>query len=339
MTSKYKHLILSTLSTLNVTSISGETSNGTTTPYNWKPFDEAGAVISYILFVAIVIPNGYVIFTLHTKVRSRTRLHFFILHLAYADFLVGTFVVLSDAIHSSLYGAWYGGDVFCRIYRSVRVLLLIASNNLLIGMSVDRFIAIKWPMKFVRVGSKLDKALVIGAWVLSVIIAVFYLPFTKGNDIYCSNNFPKGVGKPFITILSIAVYILPTIVIVVCYSGICLVVWRKWKQSYKLTELNDRRDSGSGVLPKAKIKSIKMTLVICLAFFICWTPYFVIILLKIYRPHLLDPGWNMLLMLLYPLNSAANPVIFIMFSLDIFCKCKEGTVPSEELDTTQPTTV
>ena len=37
-------------------------------------------------------------------------------------------------------------------FRFLKVLFLCASNNLLIGMSLDRFIAIKWPMKFVRIG-------------------------------------------------------------------------------------------------------------------------------------------------------------------------------------------
>ena len=48
----------------------------------------------------------------------------------------------------------------------------------------------------------------------------------------------------------------------------------------------------------------------------------------------------MLLQFLYPLNSAANPVIFIVFNVDIFCKWRERTRQpvTEELET-QPTTV
>ena len=38
-------------------------------------------------------------------------------HSSFSDVLVGAFVVLGDAIHSTLYGEWYGGDAFCRIYR------------------------------------------------------------------------------------------------------------------------------------------------------------------------------------------------------------------------------
>ena len=48
------------------------------------------------------------------------------------------------------------------------------------------------------------------------------------------------IFQPYFTIVAVIVYILPTIVIVVCYSGICIVVWQKWKESFKLTELNSK---------------------------------------------------------------------------------------------------
>ena len=44
-------------------------------------------------------------------------------------------------------------------------------------------------------GSKLDKALVIGAWLISVLTTIFYLPFTKGSGKGCMNNFPKDMVK------------------------------------------------------------------------------------------------------------------------------------------------
>ena len=44
-------------------------------------------------------------------------------------------------------------------------------------------------------GSKLDKALVLGAWLISVVTTLFYLPFTKGSEKGCMNNFPKAMIK------------------------------------------------------------------------------------------------------------------------------------------------
>lgn len=60
--------------------------------------------------------------------------------------------MLGDAIESSLGYMWYAGDVGCRIYRFFIVFNMLASNNLLVGMSIDRYCAVAIPMKYVRVG-------------------------------------------------------------------------------------------------------------------------------------------------------------------------------------------
>jgi hypothetical protein len=69
-----------------------------------------------------------------------------------SDFLVGFCSVLGDGIHSAMHNEWYGGDFFCRLFRFISPLTLFASNYLLIGMSVDRFLAIKYPLNVVRIG-------------------------------------------------------------------------------------------------------------------------------------------------------------------------------------------
>ena len=48
---------------------------------------------------------------------------------------------------------------------------------------------------FFAAGSKLDKALVLGAWLISVATTIFYLPFTKGIERVCKNNFPEAMIK------------------------------------------------------------------------------------------------------------------------------------------------
>jgi len=60
---------------------------------------------------------------------------------------VGLVLVAGDGISFGIFhGAWHAGDFMCRLYRYLHFVIMIVSNNLLIGMSVDRFIAIKFPM-------------------------------------------------------------------------------------------------------------------------------------------------------------------------------------------------
>ena len=73
----------------------------------------------------------------------------------------------------------------------------------------------------------------------------------------------------------------------------------------------------SGLIPKAKVKTIKMTFVIISVFILCWSPYIVFDLLQVYN---LIPDTKTtqavatFIQSLAPLNSAANPLIYCLFS-------------------------
>lgn len=75
---------------------------------------------------------------------------------------------------------------------------------------------------------------------------------------------------------------------------------------------------GSGVIPKARIKTIKMTLVIVLAFILCWVPFCIINLCHVFGLLKNDTYVTTALMTLSQslahLNSAMNPIIFWLFS-------------------------
>ncbi|KAG5876294.1 hypothetical protein JTB14_032520 [Gonioctena quinquepunctata] len=81
-----------------------------------------------------------------------------------------------------------------------------------------------------------------------------------------------------------------------------------------------RRASSRGIIPRAKIKTVKMTFVIVFVFVICWSPYIIFDLLQVYG-HIPKTQTNIaiatLIQSLAPLNSAANPVIYCVFSTHI----------------------
>ncbi|XP_034231867.1 neuropeptide S receptor-like [Thrips palmi] len=81
-----------------------------------------------------------------------------------------------------------------------------------------------------------------------------------------------------------------------------------------------RRASSRGLIPRAKVKTVKMTLVIVFVFVLCWSPYFVLNLLQVYD-HIPRTQSNIavasFVQSLAPLNSAANPLIYCLFSTHI----------------------
>lgn len=75
---------------------------------------------------------------------------------------------------------------------------------------------------------------------------------------------------------------------------------------------------GSGVIPQARIKTIKMTLVIVAAFILCWAPFYIINLCSVFGLIKKETNFTMALKTLTQslahLNSAVNPIIFWLFS-------------------------
>lgn len=78
------------------------------------------------------------------------------------------------------------------------------------------------------------------------------------------------------------------------------------------------RQHGKGVIPKARIKTVKMTLVIVAAFILCWSPFCIINMLFVFDALKKDTSLKIALSTLTQslahLNSAVNPIIFWLFT-------------------------
>lgn len=87
-----------------------------------------------------------------------------------------------------------------------------------------------------------------------------------------------------------------------------------------IADLASRRASSRGIIPKAKVKTVKMTIVIVIVFVLCWSPYIVFDLLQVFG-QIPDTQTNIaiatFIQSLAPLNSAANPLIYCLFSTQV----------------------
>lgn len=82
-----------------------------------------------------------------------------------------------------------------------------------------------------------------------------------------------------------------------------------------------RRASSRGIIPRAKVKTVKMTFVIVIVFILCWSPYIIFDLLQVFG-RIPKTQTNIaiatFIQSLAPLNSAANPLIYCVFSSQVF---------------------
>jgi neuropeptide S receptor len=136
------------------------------------------------------------------------------------------------------------------------------------------------------------------------------------------------------SLVSIVLFIIPALIISLCYAIIVKTIWEKGtylgpkdrgRKGVKTTKSEDeeresRRASSRGIIPRAKVKTVKMTFVIVIVFIACWSPYIVFDLLQVFD-QIPKTQTNIavatFIQSLAPLNSAANPLIYCLFSAQV----------------------
>ncbi|KAL2749565.1 cardioacceleratory peptide receptor-like isoform X1 [Vespula maculifrons] len=126
----------------------------------------------------------------------------------------------------------------------------------------------------------------------------------------------------YMSLVSLTLFIAPTLIIGGCYMVIVATIWSQGSALRQGPTRDTRRASSRGLIPRAKIKTVKMTFVIVFVFILCWSPYIIFDLLQVYG-HVPKTQTNIavatFIQSLAPLNSAANPIIYCLFSTP-FCK-------------------
>lgn len=77
---------------------------------------------------------------------SCSAIYALILHLSVADILVTFFCIIGEALWSFTV-QWIAGDVACKLVKIFQMFALYLSTNVLVLIGIDRWVAVKFPMK------------------------------------------------------------------------------------------------------------------------------------------------------------------------------------------------
>ncbi|MBN3319007.1 AVT protein, partial [Atractosteus spatula] len=287
-----------------------------------------------ITFVVAVIGNLSVLLALYRTKKKMSRMHLFIKHLSLADLVVAFFQVLPQLCWEITF-RFSGPDSLCRIVKHLQVLGMFASTYMMVMMTVDRYIAICHPLKTLQQPTQRSYIMIIGTWICSLVLStpqyfIFSLSEIKnGSDVYdCWAHFIKPWGiKAYITWITVGIFLIPVVILVVCYGFICHSIWKniRYKTKKHVGETASKngliaRSSVSSVstISRAKLRTVKMTFVIVLAYVVCWAPFFIVQMWSVWDENFSwDESENTavtLSALLASLNSCCNPWIYMIFS-------------------------
>ncbi|MBN3299311.1 AVT protein, partial [Amia calva] len=297
-----------------------------------------------ITFLVAVIGNLSVFLALYKTKKKMSRMHLFIKHLSLADLVVAFFQVLPQLCWEVTF-RFYGPDFLCRIVKHLQVLGMFASTYMMVMMTLDRYIAICHPLKTLQQPTQRSYWMIISTWVCSLVLSTpQYFIFSlseihNGSGVYdCWGHFiqPWGV-KAYVTWMTLGIFLVPVVILMVCYGFICYSIWQNIK--YKTQKNAGETASKNGMMvpssvssirtiSRAKLRTVKMTFVIVLAYIVCWSPFFVVQMWSVWDENF---SWHesentavTLTALLASLNSCCNPWIYMIFSghlLQDFANC------------------
>ncbi|XP_008821577.1 vasopressin V1b receptor [Nannospalax galili] len=336
----------------------------------WLGRDEELAKLEIgILTTVLVLATGgnlAVLLTLGRQGRKHPRMHLFVLHLALTDLGVAIFQVLPQLLWDITY-RFQGSDLLCRAVKYLQVLSMFASTYMLLAMTLDRYLAVCHPLRSLQQPSQSTYPLIVAPWLLAAILSlpqvfIFSLrEVIQGSGVLdCWADFYFSWGpQAYITWTTMAIFVLPVVILTACYSLICHEIcknlkvktqavreeergWKTWnKSSLSSPTVATRglpsRVSSISTISRAKIRTVKMTFVIVLAYIACWAPFFSVQMWSVWdknAPN--EDSTNVaftISMLLGNLSSCCNPWIYMCFNRHLLPRslsrlaCFQGSQP------------
>ncbi|XP_078104535.1 vasopressin V2 receptor-like [Sander vitreus] len=277
-----------------------------------------------VIFISAAILNTSLLIALWRKRKQMSRMRVFVFHLCLADLVVAFFQVCPQLVWD-ITDRFVGPDLVCRLVKYLQVLGMFSSTYMIVVMTVDRYQAVCNPMlKFQRTSTRLNIPVCM-VWGISLLcslpqVFIFSQVEVAPGVFDCWAKFVQPWGlQTYITWTTLVIFILPVITVVVCQVRICRAIqinlYQKTQQQGNVGLPLPSRASGVARMSKARVKTLKMTVVIVLVYIVCWAPFFTVQLWSAWDTNApKETATFTILMLLASLNSCANPCIYLLFS-------------------------
>ncbi|XP_072048174.1 adenosine receptor A2a-like [Amphiura filiformis] len=242
---------------------------------------------TFELFFAImaVLGNGLVLLAFAKVERLlRSQTNYFILSLASADLLVGLLGVPFAILTSEGLPYNFRG---CVIMLTFLLWLCGTSTFSLIGVTVDRFIAVSHPLSYQSIMTGRRAVIIIAlSWVMSAIVG--FLPVVGWNKGYPSTPgcfFMEIIDMKYMLFNAVVVIYIPLFVMIVLYGFIYRAVREQIRKIQPLGSISSGNSVNTVSGQEAKnslkkrlssykreLRAVKAVAVIILVFMCCWLP-------------------------------------------------------------------
>lgn len=222
-----------------------------------------------LLWLVSVVGNALVCLVIHRSRRTQSTTNYFVVAVACADLLssLGSapFVLLQVVS-----GHWPLSAATCRAVRYLQHLCPGVQVYVLLSISIDRYYTIVHPLSF-KVSREKAKKMIAASWLLAAALVspcLFFYGSSPAGGTHCDFFLPDHwAGAGYAAAHLLLGFVAPLALLVFFYQRVVRYVWRIGADGRSV-----RRTMN--IVPRTKVKTIKMFLMLNSVFFVTWMPFY-----------------------------------------------------------------
>ncbi|XP_065167250.1 orexin/Hypocretin receptor type 1-like [Atheta coriaria] len=285
-----------------------------------------------VVFVVGLLGNTLVCVAVYRNCAMRTVTNYFIVNLAVADFLVILFC-LPPTLVWDVTSTWFFGDVMCKVVLYLQTVSVTVSVLTLTFISIDRWYAICYPLRFKSTTRRAQTAICV-IWLVSLCLDIPELIVNETRSfnhklnidtVYftqCVATWSSQVERNVQISRMLLLYFLPLMLMSIFYVQIIRVLWQSGTvthngiagRHFNFSMVSNASTKGQ---LRSRKKAAKMLVSVVGMFAICYFPVHLLSLMRLMvRLHSSDFN-NAIAMISHWLcyaNSALNPLIYNFMS-------------------------
>ena len=219
----------------------------------------AKALAFIFIFLVSFIGNIFILVVIYKNKQLRRSINYFVFNMAVSD-LFNPLTVMTVKIVEIISGSsswkvdrpWLLGNILCKLAYFLPDVSVVVSIGSLLLISIDRLIAVVFPLKAKLISSKVRLISILSTWFVAIAVYAPYFYSVKlisyGNETYCTLNWGpafdhKKTHRGFVTATFITFIPIRICVLAVVYSIITWTIRKKNKKSKeRFSCLRNHRD-------------------------------------------------------------------------------------------------